>query len=244
MPPPVLEKPFWRFNVDTAEADAQYDLLLKAEQDGAEVYYAAPRFTSWDGYAGAFEEDAVLDRSLLIKPSEIDSKLAAAGEPDGWHRIVYDRSRVYVCSTPMALEEVRPVALADQVRGRILARGQRLDHALKQALESFGRRREIRMPSPAGRGAGWRALHGAGARRGAAAGGATCRRPPAPAGRISRKSPGRGRRGLHRRRRRSLGRGQSANRRHSRRIVERCCVRSWPFAWGYRVQTFDATASS
>lgn len=49
----------------------------------------------------------------------------------------------------MAIEEVRPVALANEVRGRILALGEHVDDALKRALESFGRRREIRMPPPA-----------------------------------------------------------------------------------------------
>jgi hypothetical protein len=64
-PPPVLGRPFWRFNVDTAEPNGQFDLLLKAEQAGAEVYYVAPRFTTWDDYVLAYESDKVLDRSLL-----------------------------------------------------------------------------------------------------------------------------------------------------------------------------------
>jgi hypothetical protein len=38
-PPPMLGRPFWRFSVDTSEPNGQFDLLLKAEQAGAEVYY-------------------------------------------------------------------------------------------------------------------------------------------------------------------------------------------------------------
>jgi hypothetical protein len=146
-PPPVLNKPFWRFSIDTAEQDGQYDLLLKAEQDGGEVYYTAPRFTGWDEYAGAFEDRKVLERSLLIRPAEIDNKLAANGQPDGRHRIIYDWSSVYVCSTPIRIEEVKPSDLADQVRRHIMSRHERVDDALKRILESFRRSREIREPA-------------------------------------------------------------------------------------------------
>jgi hypothetical protein len=46
-PAPALEKPFWRFDLNTAETDGQYDLLINSEQAGAEVYYVAPRFSYW-----------------------------------------------------------------------------------------------------------------------------------------------------------------------------------------------------
>lgn len=42
LPVPELERPFWRFSINTAEPDGQFETLLKAEQDGAEVYYACP----------------------------------------------------------------------------------------------------------------------------------------------------------------------------------------------------------
>jgi hypothetical protein len=64
------------------------------------------------------------------------------------HRVVYDRSRVYVCSKPLEIGEVRPSVLAHQVLGHISSRDERMDNVLKRALESFRRRREIRMPSP------------------------------------------------------------------------------------------------
>jgi hypothetical protein len=73
-------------------------LLLKAEQAGHEVFYVAPRFTSWDGYVLAYERDKVLERSLLLSPSQIDAQLTAAGEPDGPHRILYDERTSFVCS--------------------------------------------------------------------------------------------------------------------------------------------------
>jgi hypothetical protein len=41
---PILDRPFWRFKVNTAEPEGQYETLLKAEQDGADAYYVAPKF--------------------------------------------------------------------------------------------------------------------------------------------------------------------------------------------------------
>jgi hypothetical protein len=141
---PSLERPFWRFRIDTAEASGQYDLLLKAELAGAEVYYVAPRFTAWDQYVHAFEGDRVLRESLLVRPSEIRAKLDSQGEPDGWHRVVYDRSSVHICSKPMELNEVASEEIAQTVRAHIMRRGERADIALRNVYDSLGRRREIR----------------------------------------------------------------------------------------------------
>lgn len=146
-PPAPLGRPFWRFNIDTAEPDGQYDMLLKAEQDGAEVYYVAPRFTSWDRYTLAFEGEQILAQSLLVRPSAIDGKLVAQGEPDGSHRVLYDSDTVHVCSEPGQIEEVGEQQITN-MRVRILKRDEHVGHALKRLLESFQRRREIRR-SPA-----------------------------------------------------------------------------------------------
>lgn len=99
-PRPILDRPFWRFSINTAEPDGQFETLLKAENDGAEVYYAAPRFSDWSHYAGLFERREVLNNSVLVKPSEIRTALDDQGAADGFHRIVYDRHRVHVCSEP------------------------------------------------------------------------------------------------------------------------------------------------
>src|SRR5439155_15650999 len=66
-PIPNLHRPFWRFWINTAEADGQYETLLKAEQDGAETYYSAPRFSKWSDYLVAFESGEVLERSMLLR---------------------------------------------------------------------------------------------------------------------------------------------------------------------------------
>lgn len=144
VPAPKLRKPFWRFSVDTAEPNGQYDLLLKAEKAGAEVYYVAPRFTAWDRYASLFQRGRVLQRSILLPPSRIDSKLKAKGEPDGWHRVVYDRSRIHVLSEPQEVEATTPEALAYAIRARIEQREQGLGEVLRHVYGSLESRREIR----------------------------------------------------------------------------------------------------
>jgi len=146
-PAPKLNRPFWRFEVDTSEEDGQYDLLLKAEQGGAEVYYIAPRFADWDDYAAAFQDTEVLERSLLMKPSEIDRKLRAEAEPDGLHKIVYDKARVYVCSEPRRVDETRAEQFATSLRTKLQGREEPISHSIRRVFENFGARRDIRRES-------------------------------------------------------------------------------------------------
>lgn len=143
-PAPRLNRPFWRFEVDTAAEDGQYDILLKAEHAGAEVYYAAPRFADWDRYADAFQRNEILNNSLLIAPSEIDTKLVSSEEPDGFHKIVYDEDHVYVCSEAKQVKELSVDDIASRLEATIRERDQPIRYALKDVFESFGRRRDIR----------------------------------------------------------------------------------------------------
>jgi hypothetical protein len=141
---PYLDRPFWRFRVDTSEVDGQFELMLKAEMDGAEAYYVAPRFSRWEQYLNAFNDEAVLERSLLIKPSEIRDGLIQSGQPDGKHRVVYDHYHVYVCSEPRRVQEVDSDDLAQKVRAKIEARHQTLAESLEEILAGFDNRQEIR----------------------------------------------------------------------------------------------------
>jgi len=144
-PAPALDRPFWRFSIDTAEPDGQYDLLLKAEQAGEEVYYVAPRFANWDRYVEMFQNAQVLEQSLLIRPSQIQSKLVRRGEPDGWHKVVYDQYSVHVCSDAEQIEEVRVSQLASVIRSRIQHRSETVEAALRHVYTSLSHRREIRL---------------------------------------------------------------------------------------------------
>ncbi|WP_196259762.1 hypothetical protein [Pelagibacterium limicola] len=110
---PVLQKPFWRYHVDLDEH--QFQRLEEFEQEGADVFYVAPRFSNWAGYERAFHASEVLRRSLLLRPSQI--RLGAAGAP-GEHRIVYDRVSRYVCSDPRAIDEVRPEDAVEKTAAR------------------------------------------------------------------------------------------------------------------------------
>ncbi|KLK91886.1 hypothetical protein AA309_17425 [Microvirga vignae] len=107
---PALSKPFWRYYVDTTEH--QFLRLEEFEAHGADVFYVAPRFSHWSAYDAAFHGNQVLQRSLLLRPSEIQR---GSGGTPGEHRIVYDRIRRYVCSEPRAVEEVTPDELVEKL---------------------------------------------------------------------------------------------------------------------------------
>lgn len=148
---PDLDRPFWRFWINTAEPGGQYETLLISENRGAEVYYSAPRFRDWSQYLNAFEADQVLERSLLIKPSEIRKALDEQGATDGHHRVAYDRTRVHVCSEPVSLQETRPADVARQVGQRITDRRQPLSHQLSDIFSSLENRTAFRREIEAAR---------------------------------------------------------------------------------------------
>jgi hypothetical protein len=110
---PALQKPFWRYFVDVDEH--QFLRLEEFESQGADVFYVAPRFSSWSTYETAFHSSAVLQRSLMLRPSQI--RLGTGGVP-GEHRIVYDHVNQYVCSEPRAIPEVRPDDAVEKVAAR------------------------------------------------------------------------------------------------------------------------------
>jgi hypothetical protein len=143
--PPPLGRPFWRFRIDTAESDGQFDLLLRAEQAGAETYYVAPRLSSWEDYSVAYETEQVLEKSLLMRPTEIDAQLAAGEAPDGPHRILYDDQTSYVCSETRQLSEVRAQDFASNLIARIEQLSRRMDIALRDVQIALEHQREIRV---------------------------------------------------------------------------------------------------
>lgn len=110
---PLLQRPFWRYYVDTAEH--QFLRLEDFESQGADVFYTAPRFSHWSTYEMAFHANEVLQRSLMLRPAQI--RAGSAGSP-GAHRIVYDRVSRFVCSEPRAVQEVRPDELVEDLNVR------------------------------------------------------------------------------------------------------------------------------
>ena len=137
-PLPNLERPFWRFWVNTAEANGQYETLLKAEQDGAETYYSAPRFSMWPDYLVAFEKGEVLERSMLLRPSEIRHALDAQQAADGRHRIAYDTEHVYVCSEPVLLEETPVASLLNRIEERVSVSPEDLGTIVTRVFKGLG----------------------------------------------------------------------------------------------------------
>jgi hypothetical protein len=147
-PAPLLQKPFFRFSINTAEPDGQFEALLKAQTDGAEVYYVAPRFADWPQYVQFFESCEVLERSVMITPGEIRQALLSRGLPDGPHRIVYDRSRAHVCSEPIEVSDVRPQHIAHTIGTRIRADEVTLGRLVHQLYDGLENRSTIRRESP------------------------------------------------------------------------------------------------
>jgi hypothetical protein len=134
---PPLQKPFWRYFVDVDEH--QFLRLEEFENQGADVFYVAPRFSSWSTYEAAFHASAVLQRSLMLRPSQI--RLGAAGVP-GEHRIVYDRVSRYVCSEPRAIAEVRP----DEAVEKVAVRAREGPPLLAQLERMVSRQRTAELP--------------------------------------------------------------------------------------------------
>lgn len=138
-PAPLLQRPFFRFSINTAEPDGQFEALLKAQTDGAEVYYVAPRFADWPQYVQFFESDEVLENSVMITPSEVRQALSSKSLPDGPHRIVYDKNRAHVCSEPIEVSEARPQLFAHSIATKVRdgeATLGRLVHQLYDGLEN------------------------------------------------------------------------------------------------------------
>lgn len=114
---PDLEHPFWRFIVDTS--GHQFQRLAEFEESDADTFYVAPKFSNWKVYERAFQDGEVLEKSLLLKPSEISRGILAQSGSPGMHRIVYDGLNRYVCSEPTALHESRPDEIATKIALRI-----------------------------------------------------------------------------------------------------------------------------
>jgi hypothetical protein len=129
---PLLERPFWRYRIDTT--GHQFRLLVDFESREADVYYVAPRFSTWQAYEIAFQERNVLDQSLMLKPSEISRGISAQGGVPGVHRIAYDRLRRYVCSEPTELNEQRPEVIAAEIAAKVRSSETSLEDQIKRLV--------------------------------------------------------------------------------------------------------------
>lgn len=145
-PAPKLQRPFFRFSIDTAEPDGQFETLLKAETDGAEVYYIAPRFADWPHYVEFFQKQGVLQNSVMVRPNDIRVALDSKGMPDGQHRIVYDNSRTHVCSTPVSIRSFAPGLLAESVSTRVRQDSASLEQNIRKVYGGLEDRSSIRRP--------------------------------------------------------------------------------------------------
>ena len=99
---PALARPFWSFRIDTT--GGQFSRLLELQAKGMEVYYTAPRFSTWSQFGEIYSRGEIMENSLILKPSEIDTNIST--QKVNSHRIVYDTKTQYVCSEPQELTGV------------------------------------------------------------------------------------------------------------------------------------------
>lgn len=132
--PHPLHRPFWRYKIDTAED--QFRKLVRWERRGADVYYAAPRFSTWHKFDLHFRTNAVLTSSLLVTPRELRRALKQQQSQAGVHHILYDRWYRHVCSEPTPIEEVSPDDVAASAEEKVRKNRQPLGERLK----NIGRR--------------------------------------------------------------------------------------------------------
>lgn len=123
---PRLRRPFWRYNVDTSEN--QFLRLEEFETNGADVSYVAPRFSNWAAYEAAFLAGNILNRSLILSPSQI---LAGANGARAAHRVVYDSVDRFVCSEPRRIEEINSDVLVEKL-SETARQGRSLEDQLSQ----------------------------------------------------------------------------------------------------------------
>ncbi|WP_143240199.1 hypothetical protein [Agrobacterium sp. DSM 25558] len=143
-PRPLLNQPFWRFKIDTSEPDGQFELLLKAERDGADVFYVAPKFHDWEIYLRAFETGSIVRQSVIVRPSTIRETMDVNRVADGKHTVVYDVTRSYLCSDPLRLQPLNPFTVAATVRSQLTERQETLVENLDRVYDGFFNRTEIR----------------------------------------------------------------------------------------------------
>ncbi|QIO54586.1 hypothetical protein HA461_25685 (plasmid) [Rhizobium leguminosarum bv. trifolii] len=140
---PPLDHPFWRFNIDTAAH--QFQRLKEFEDSGADTYYVAPKYSTWQAFDGAFQAGKILERSLLQKPSEIAAAISTQGGNAGQHRVVYDNIAQFVCSEPTRLPTRRAKELGDEIATSVRESPVSLEANLKQLFE---RQRPSAGPGP------------------------------------------------------------------------------------------------
>lgn len=122
----ILGVPHFRFHLRPSRHSDQHELLRQQEADGNEVYYAAPRFDTYDELNAAYLANEVADRSTLIEPSKIGSL------PDnGDHHVAIarDNSDWRFCSRePKPLDAVpSKVILHEKLKAGVRQKARRID---------------------------------------------------------------------------------------------------------------------
>lgn len=94
-----LALPFYRFSITEKNKSFQHESLLQLDNGDNIVFYAAPRFHTFDEINDAWTSQEVAARSIFIDPAQIRSIA-----DNKRHHISYDEKLAYFCSEPEPIE--------------------------------------------------------------------------------------------------------------------------------------------
>jgi len=97
-----LELPFFRMHLRKKNKSRQHQLLLDLEENGNEVFYCAPAFSTMEELNDAYTQNLITERSLFLRPSAIGS----IRDDTGHHVVFQTPARAFFCSEPRHVEWV------------------------------------------------------------------------------------------------------------------------------------------
>jgi hypothetical protein len=112
----LLDVPYFRMLLRPLKHSRQHQLLLELEQEGNEVYYAAPEFSSPHDLNSAYLRREVSDRTAFFTPSAIGPL-----PDDGEHHVVFlpESTYGYLCSRPKQVErQPAPIIFGTRIPNR------------------------------------------------------------------------------------------------------------------------------
>jgi hypothetical protein len=112
----LLDVPYFRMLLRPLKHSRQHQLLLELEQEGNEVYYAAPEFSSPHDLNSAYLRREVSDRTAFFTPSAIGPL-----PDDGEHHVVFlpESTYGYLCSRPKQVErQPAPIIFGARIPNR------------------------------------------------------------------------------------------------------------------------------
>ncbi|WP_437207085.1 hypothetical protein [Planctomicrobium sp. SH664] len=124
----LLTCPFYRMHLRPKRLSQQHSELLKRDQAGDLVFYAAPLFHEPVEFNEAYRTETTVDRSVWIPPTAIGD----LPDDDDHHVAFRNAGPAYLCSTPVLIQQ--PITAAAMVK-RVMSALPDRQIAAQQTLE-------------------------------------------------------------------------------------------------------------